>query len=291
MPFITDHRMPLVRKNQACDGLGATKTAIFKLPTQSTYMELTLECKIGGVAATRAQLETMLTTCRLTVSGKEKFTLTMKQLIAMAEFYETGVIADTGFVRINFTRPWMQEYANQFAPAYGTLGESSMQLEIDQDATSTIDLLDLWTDVYPVAEPLGAHISVVKLTPTFGSIGTFSYTDIPRDPNTFLYALHLQTDPAKLTAFRLIADDVKLIDSTFANWNRRYAKSVGGRTPQTAKGFAHIDLCNRNVDGDAMPMTMRDLRLELDFITTAPAAIPMLLEFGGRTQSPTGITR
>jgi len=291
MPFTTDHRMPIIRKNQAAEGLGAGLTAVFKLPSQSTYMELVLECKIATVAATRAQLETMLGNIRLTVSGKEKITLTAKQIIGMTEFYRTGTIGDTGYLWIPFNRTWMQEIANQVAANYGTLGESSIQLEVDQDATSTIDTMNLWTRVYPVAEPIGAHISYVKLTPTFGSTGTFIYTDIPRDPRTFLYAIHMQTDPAKLTNVRLIADDVKIIDTSFELLNQIYKYSAEPRTPQTAKGFAHLDLCNRNMDADAMPMTMRDLRLELDFITTAPGAFPVIFEFGGRNQEPVGITR
>lgn len=291
MPFIADHRVPLIQKIGSAENIGASKTAVFKIPSQATYQDLVIEAKIAGVAATRAQLESMLLTARLTISGKDKFTINVIELIAIEEFYNSGSIGDTGYLHIGFIRQHMLELANQEDAAYGTLLEKSVQLEIDQDATTTIDTLDLHARTYPVAEPLGAHISIVKITPTFGATGTMIFDDLPIDPNTFLYALHFRTDPAKLTAVRLTCDNIKLIDAKFALLNQFYKYNPVRRTPQTAKGFAHLDFCNRNVDKDALPMTMRTCRLELDFITTAPGAFPILCEFGSRNQPPTGITR
>lgn len=291
MPFIADHRVPLIQKIGSAEHIGAGKTAIFKIPTQATYQDLVIEAKIAGAAATRAQLESMLLTARLTISGKEKFTIAMIELIAIEEFYNSGSIGDTGYIHIGFIRQHMLELANQEDAAYGTLGEKSIELAIEQDPTSTIDTFDLHARTYPIAEPLGAHIFYQKITPTFGATGTMIFDDLPMDPNTFLYALHFRTDPAKLISVRLTCDTIKLIDTKFSLLNQFYKYNPVRRTPQTAKGFAHLDLCNRNVDKDALPMTMRTCRLELDFITTAPGAFPIICEFGGRTQPPTGITR
>lgn len=292
MGFADVNRSPILKPLYgAVEGVGASKVAIVKIPVGATYLDLALDCKIAGSAASRANIETMLTQWRLTVSGVEKFTLTGKQLLAILEFHRTGLVADTGIVTINFQRLWMDGAAAKFNPAYGTLGESSFQLEITQDATSTIDTIDAFARIAPVAETLGAHMRFARLTPTFSGTGKSYFMDLPRLPNEVLYALHLEYGtPAYLTNIAYIADEVRLVDITPTRLARSYVESNPAKTPQTAKGFVHLDFTCRNEDGDGVPLVMGQQILELDH-STAPNAVTIIAEIGTAAPTQAGVAK
>jgi hypothetical protein len=268
-------------------GLGASQIAIVKIPTGATYLELSLECTIAGAAATRAQLEAMLPQIRCTVSGIEKWTLSATQLIAIIEFYQTGLIGDSGFLTIPFERLFMDGgLAGMLNPAFGTLGESSWQLEITQSAGSTIDAITAWAQVSPIAEALGAHMKTVRLTPTFASTGKFFYADLPKELGTYLYALHFQVPVvANLVNIAYIADEVRVIDCKPALLNQLYTLGKRPRTVQSAKLFVHLDFCRRSLDADAIRLDMNSQVLELDFANAAPNSFTVLAEIG--TAQPT----
>lgn len=280
--FTDQNRTPIVKQlNGLVDGVGAGKTAVIKIPPGSTYTDIILECRIAGVAATRAQLETMLLNMRLTVGGVEKWSLTAKQIIAIVEFYNSGTIGDTGYLCIPFERLWQEGLSGKLNPAYGTLGETSFQLEVIQDGASTIDSIKAWARISPVAEELGAHIKIVRLTPSISGLGTYTYADLPKRPGDYLFALHLQVPVvANLTAFRYIADEVRILDTTPDVMARLYSLPSPVRTPQGAKGFVHIDFACRNIDTDAVALNMNSQILELDFANVAPGQINILAEIG-----------
>ncbi len=286
--FSDSNRSPLLKKLAgAITGIAASGTMVVKFPPGQTYLEIALQCTIAGTAATRAQLESMLLSCRLTVSGVEKWTLTAKQLIAIAEYYNVGVVGATGFLMIPFERLWMVGIDAQVGPAYGTLGESSMQLEITQDATSTIDAVTAWARISPVAEPLGAHMRAARLTPSFASTGLSIFDGLPKNPDEFLYALHFQVPViADFTNIAVVADEVRLVDASWTVINQFQAFKAGPlRTPQTAKLFQTLDFTSRGFDGDALRLNMASLVLELTFANAAPNAVNIIAEIG--TTAPT----
>jgi hypothetical protein len=140
MGFAQDNQSPIVRELPgSVTSIGAGQTAVAKIPPGSTNLEIVLACTIGGVAATRAELETMLGNIRGTVSGVEKWSLTAKDMIARTEFFRTGAIADTGLLVIAFEELWMSELNGKLNPAYGMLDQTSFQIEIDQEVGSNID--------------------------------------------------------------------------------------------------------------------------------------------------------
>ena len=292
MGFVNDNRSPILKKLVGIvSGVGASQTAVLKVPPGATYTDLIIQCTIAGVGATRVQLETFLTSLRLTVSGVEKWTLTGKQLIAIIEFYETGLIADTGILTIPFERLWMDTQLSQTSPNYGTQGESSMQLEITQSAGSTIDLMTVYGRIDPVAEPLGAHIQMRRLTPNISSVGKFIYPDLYKKPGDYLYALHFEVPVvANLTNIAYIADEVRLVDFAPAIMNQLYLGATSRRTIQSAKLFVHLDFCSRGFDSDAIPLTMNTQILELDFANAAPNQVNIIAEIGTRAPTQAGVT-
>jgi hypothetical protein len=283
MAFRDVNRSPILKKLPGIvTGIGAGQTAIVRVPPGATYLELVLQCTIAGVAATRAELETMLGDIRLTLSGVEKFTVSAKQLIAIAEFYRSGVVGDTGYLVIPFERLWMSTAAARQNPAYGTLGEDSFQVEVQQLAGSTISAIQAFARVAPVAEELGAHMTIKRLTPNIGALGKFYYPDLPKLPGWFLYALHIQWGSvgtiADLTNVAVVADEIRVVDCAPALENRYLTLGNPARTPQTAKGFFTVDFTARNEDEDALSLIMDELVLELDVATNIPGQINVLAE-------------
>ena len=262
--------------------IGAGQVATCRLPPGLTYAEIIVRCTIAGVAATRAQLETMLTTARLTISGVEKFSVQAIDLIAIAEFYRTGCIGDSGYFVIPFERLWNQGVAAQLDPNYGTEGESSVVLELTQDGASTIDAINVFARVNPKAEVLGAHVILRRFTFNVSATGKFLYPDLPIIPGEYLNALHIRVPVvANLTNIALITDDVRFLDVPPSLLTQLYQLANPVRTPQTAKLYVSVDFANRGYDSDTLPVgLLKSQVLELEFANAAPNAVTVIGEYG-----------
>jgi hypothetical protein len=203
------------------------------------------------------------------------------QAIALANFY-TGDSAvpstGAGIIPIFYARPWMADLANQDAPAYGMAGIDSFTIEVTFTGSVTITTATL-TNLTITGEPLGDHVVLLPLSRSFGSTGIEDVVDIPRNPSFQLMALHIQTTTsnfASSSAFELLADGSRvLFADTLVNLNQRYLSQGVKRAVQT--GFAHLDFCYRNRMIDALPLSMGDLRLRLNW-GSAPSGYTILME-------------
>ena len=271
-------------------GIGASQTMVIKIPPGSTYADISLRLFIGATGATRSQVETMLTSWRLTLSGREMWTLTGKQLLAILAFYRSTSVDDSGFVTIPFQRLFMDGLGPKVDPMYGTLGQSSFQLEITQHSSSTIDTVAVFSRLSPVSEELGGHLRMVRLTPNIGSVGVYVFPDLPKKMGEYLYAIHLEVPTvADLTDIAYIADEIRIVDHPVAMLNRYLLQGNPNRTVQSAKGFVHLDFCNRNLDTDAIPLSMKTQVLELTFANTAPNGVNVIAEIGSRAPMQNGV--
>lgn len=284
MAFATDSTSPLLKPVPGIvRSIGASGTMLVDFPTGSTYSAITLYCTIGGTPATRAQLEAMLTNWRLTLSGVEKFNLTGLELIADQEFEHAGIIGDTGVVTISFERLQMSTLAGQIGPNYGTLGESSMRLEITQTA-STIDAVDAHAIIQPQAEPLGAHMIYRKFNVQAGAgVNTFTNFPIFAGSGEHLYSLGFEVPTlADLTNIALIADNARIIDTKPYLLKQWYKLSNPPRNEQTAKKIVYLPLDMRNLDSDALPLTMSQLLVETVF-TNNPTSYNLIAKIQSGT--------
>lgn len=285
--FINGNTSPVIKPLQGIvTGVGASSVATCRFAPGLTYSELIVRCTIAGVAATRAELEAMLTTARLTISGVEKFSVQAIDLIAIAEFYRTGCIADSGYLVIPMERLWMNGVQAQLDPNYGTDGESSVVLELTQTAASTIDGMVCYARVNPAPEALGAHVMLRRFTFNVAATGKFLYPDLPIIPGEFLYALHIKVPVvANLTNIALVTDDVRMIDVPPSLLTQLYQLSVPVRTPQTAKLYVHVDFASRGFDSDSLAVGQLSSQvLELDFANAAPGAVTVIGEYGTVTR-------
>lgn len=281
--FILGNTSPVIKPLQGIvTGIGANQVATCRFPPGLTYTELVIRCTIAGIAATRAQLEAMLTTARFSVSGVEKWSVQAIDLIAIAEFYRDGCIGDSGYFVIPLERLWMEGVKAQLDPNYGTDGESSVVLELTQAGGSTIDGITAYARVNPMPEALGAHIMLRRFTFNVSSTGKFLYPDLPNIPGEFLYALHIKVPVvANLVNIGMVTDDVRLLDVPPGLLNQLYKLSNPVRTPQTAKGYVHVDFAQRGFDSDALAVgDLKSQVLELDFANAAPNAVTVIGEYG-----------
>lgn len=291
--FISNTRTP-IRRTQAgaITGVGAGNTAQVKIPYGVTTNTLAVKCTVAGVAATRAQLEAGITGLKLLVSGVEKESVTAVQHIALEEFYNSGCIGDSGYLFFNFQRLWMENQADQLNPAFGTVNESNFVLEIQQAGGSAIDGMTLVTDVYPIAEELGAHVVRRRTTIAIAATGIFNYTDLPRLPGESLLAVHIQTPVvANLTNIAVVASDVRIMDVPTDYLTQLYKQATRGkRTPQA--GFVHLDFLSRNIGSDVLQtgllQTGGSLVLELTYANAAPGSVTFISEY--LSTKPTSVT-
>jgi len=281
MAFLQEFRTPIAQVLPGVvQGIAANGIAVAKIPPGATYASITFYATIAGVAATRAQIVAQWTQIRCTISGNEIFTLSGKQLVAIIEYYRTGLIADTGALTIPFQRLWQKEIAAALNPDWGTLGESSVQFEITQTA-SAIDAVAVYAEVEPEAQELGAYMSYQRLTPTFASTGVFVYPDLYKQAGAFAYAYHFEVPVvANLTNVELIADNVSLVNTPPLVLNAYGREGTPNRTPQTPAGFVHLDFCRRGIDADALPLSMSTLTLRLTFENAAPNTFAIIQEIG-----------
>lgn len=286
--WITDNLTPTRRGLAgAVRSIGASKQCVIDIPPGPTYLGLLIDCTISGTGATRAEIASMLTQWRLTISGTEIWTLTGQELMSITEFYLTGQIGDSGKVFIPFSRIWMRDLPAVLNPALGTKGETSVELTITQDATSTIDLITAETEIDPIAQPLGRHVRIKRWTPSIASTGRYEFTGLYKNPNAVLLALHIVVPvAANLTNITYVADGVRLFDEvTQARLAKLYSQAVKPRTIQTAAKIIGLDFCYRGIDSDAVRLSMVEQRLDLTFATAAPNNVSILAEIG--TDEPT----
>lgn len=281
--------------------LGASKTLKVDLPVGLTYLDTEIEAKIGGqygAAPSRAQVISMWTRIRILLDGEPRVDMPMSEYVDMIEYYRGTVVAATGFLPIIQQMLWNEDptqggnpLAAKINPAWGTRNHGSLVVELEQDATSTIDYVEVHADLQPQAQDLGLHFRQVRQTATFSSTGiveiTIPFWERGSDPG-YLYGIHIKpTDIAKLRYARLFADGAPVVEGSVEAIHRRLLQaSHSRRTIQT--GWLHIERCWRNFDQDAMPWNILDqqLMLQLEFITTAPGTFPYQLHVASPDTRP-----
>lgn len=301
MPFTRSNTAPVKRPIKGVvKDIGASKTLRIELPTGITLLDTEIEAKIlgggsyPGTAPNRAQLIAMWTRIRVLLDGEERINMPMTEFIDLVEYDRGSIVGATGFVPFLFEllnnsdpRPGGNDLAAKIGPAWGLKNHASLVIEIEQDATSTIDYVDVWANIQPQAEDLGLHRRHVRLTTTFASIGVHDF-EIPfRERGGFLRALHIKPPTiGNLSYVRLYADGMPYREGTVELLHRDLLKSGDRRTAQT--GWCHMDLCWRNFDTDALPWDILDTKLvlQMTFVTAAPNTFPVVLDVASPDTRP-----
>lgn len=280
--YLNTRRSPIITPNPDFENVGAGKRAIARVPVGATYLESFLEATVAGVAATAAQLKSDIEYVRITLNSKEKWNLTGAQLYAFDEFFRTGVIGATGIMPLFFRRAWMQTIANQSGPRYGTADAQSMVVEVKLAGGAVIDGLKLFHR-QEGASLLGTHNTLLSENRPYAAIGTQQIFDLPRDPQTRMFGMHIKTDETHVTRIVLKADNFTELDVTVAELKRIYAIESSPRAWQT--GFVHLDFTARNLFDDTIPMTMDKLELAITY-DAAPGNVPILMDIARPSDMP-----
>lgn len=276
--FVGDYKGPVTVLNPAFTGAITTGEAIsFRVPVGSTLLRSDLRFMVSSTPATLAQIVAQVARVRLTVDGEVKFDLTGTQAAMQANFYRNGSAATslTGILPLFWARPWMALIDNQDALAYGLEEADSAALEVTFTGTVTITAVSL-THKITAGEPLREHIVSSALPRSFGSAATEDIADLPRNDLFSIYALHIETTTTYIDNIEILADNNRVAYwNSIASLNEDYLDQGIGRTVQT--GYASIDFCRRNRHIDALPLTMKDLRVRVGW-NTAPNAYKIVME-------------
>ena len=279
-PYQLGRKTPLFTPNADFVGsYGNNGRITARIPVGPTYLSQQYLFTIAGGLATAAQISAQVALVRFLVDAEAKIELTGAELVALAEFYRPNCVGN-GIVPMIFARPWQEIIENQDGPAYGTVGIDTVTVEVIFAASGvTIDRAQLWSETID-AEPLGAHLVTVKQNYQFASTGTQEITDLPRNPNYRLYALHI-TPPtgatAVLTNVELVADNVREIFGSPSQLHMRYRLQANPRVPQ-ATWPLQLDFAHRGRHLDSLPLVMQDLRLRLTWGTAAPTSFNIIME-------------
>lgn len=263
----------------------ASGTSIIRLPSGRTYHDLILELNKAALAIpTRAEMEAGIQAVRLVVSGQEVWSVTGLQLIAIPEYYSEIDTSADGRVVFNFERLQMLAGMNILeilGPSFGTLDQSSFDIEIDWSAGSLITGARVYARIGQIPEPAGKIIRLARVSANISATGVFQFPDLPMPKkNDFLYAIHIFTPViANLTRVAYIADEQRLIDLPPGVMNKLAQQAHPPRQPQTAKNVFTLDFCVRGMGGDAVNLgTVGSHLLELTFATAAPGIVPIVCE-------------
>jgi len=298
--FSARNLAPLQRPMKALiDNVGASTTMKVELAVGPTYLNTELEFKIGGrsgAAPSRANLAGgMLTRIRILLNGEPRLDMPMSEYVDKVEYYMGAVVGATGYLPIIQQMLWNfdpTQGGNPLAaavnPAWGTKNHGALTVEIDTDATSTIDYVDVHCDIQPQQQDLGLHFRQVRLTPTFASTGLFQWQIPFRERGGALYAIHVKPPVlANLTYVRLFADGAPAVEGTVEQLHRRLLKAAWSRRT-IQSGWCHLERCWRNYDQDALQWDILDepLTLEMQFANAAPNTFPVHLDVASPDTRP-----
>lgn len=280
---------PYALANRACvraplfgavDNVGAGLKLQVRVPAGATYNAIMLRCKVGTALATKAQLKAHFKDLRITLSGYEQFSVDADELIDLIEYQRPLLIGDSGHFFIPFERLWMQGLASQLDANWGSQGEKSFIINIDQDAAGAIDSIEAFASIYPVAEPIGKRVIIRRFEIPFTSTGKKQWSDLPLTPGEALFALHIKVpDLTKVISASFIVDTIRQWDTIPPDLMVQFTKEANpNRAAQT--NWYHMDFASRGLDSDVLPIGLaRQSTLEIDF-SANPTSFVILAEYG-----------
>lgn len=240
----------------------ANSTAILELPIGLTYHDIIFSCSGTALAISHfGQIRVM-------ANGNEiqRFK-DLQRLVDLNNYYGREADSATEW-KIAFCR---DEYAGsglayQRAPALGTIGLTTLTVEIDLTASfpanGTIVARAL---VDTVAQPIGVFNRIREVGISSSVTGVVETDKIPRG-GAIYQAIHLFK--ADISNVELELDTVKVIESTKAVLERiQKAVRPVARIPQTAKA-THLDFLIEGDAGDLLNTAgVQDMRLKMTFDT------------------------
>lgn len=263
----------------------AGSTSIVRLPAGRTYQTVVLETtKAAGAIPLRAELEAAISGLRLVVSGQELWSVTGLQICAINQYYNVLDTSGDGRITFNFERLWMLAGMQIFeilGPAFGTLDQSSFDIEVDWSGGSLITAAKVYARIGQTPENSGKVIRLARVTANVAAIGVYQFPDLPMPkPGDYLAAIHIFTPViANLTRVAYIPDEQRTIDLPPGLMNRLAQENHPVRTPQTAKNVFTLDFAMRGMGGDLVNLgSVGSHLLELTFANAAPGLVPIVCE-------------
>lgn len=259
-----------LNKMPQTEGLGAAQTAITRLPTGPTYLELGLRYKylVASVPtdAGEAQFQADFKEVRVIVDEEPFIRISGSQLLALNKYYKRPFIA--GQLPIIFARPSYRTPAGEDELAYGTLDVQNMSVEVDIDAAATPSSLSISAVLGPPA-PLGRHMTVRSTTYQAAAIGIHEISDLTRGPYG-LAAMHIVS--ANVDDVEVQANRRKVFEA-----DRAVAEGFYADRRAWQAGYFHVDFQARNRVSESLSLVLEDFRAKINH-SVAPGLYPIIQE-------------
>ena len=296
-PVVANQTSPILREmaGAVLNAPVAGNTTIVRLPAGRTYHDVIIETLLAAQAVpTRAQLTLGVLNLRLVVSGSEVWSVTGQQLLGIQCYYSEIDTSADGRLLLSFER---LSYLAGFdinailGPSFGTLDQSSFDIEIDWNASSLIVSAKAYARIGQSPENAGKIIRLARVTANMSALGVYQYPDLPAPKKgDFMYCIHIfPAVIANITRIAYIPDEQRMIDLPLGVMNKLAQECHPPRTPQTATNQFSLDFCIRGMPGDAIDLSkVGGHLLELTAINAAPGLIPIVCEIASDLAGVTG---
>lgn len=259
-----------LNKMPQTEGLGAGQTAITRLPTGPTYLELGIRYQYDNVGvptdAGEAQFQADFSRVRVILDEEDIISLTGSQLLALNKYYKRPFIA--GQLGLVFARPWARTAAGENELAFGTLDIQNMSVEVDIAGAATPDNMSV-SAVLTEEAPLGRFMTVRSTNYNTGAGGIQEIADFNRGPYN-LAAMHIEA--ATVDDVELLANRKRVFEA-----DRPIAEGFYGDRRAWQTGYFHVDFQARNRISEGLSMVLQDFRAKINH-SAAPGNFEIIQE-------------
>lgn len=282
--------MPLIRNEQFANltPIAGGSLATQDIPRAGTYYGLTPKCLDGGVPLTAAQIVADVDDVKLTLNGQTICEATPGFLHKLHQYYHASRDAGNvdGIIPIPLARDHMPIFAEAAAYAVGMIGVNSFQLELDLASSLTLlDEVELRVQRSNEAREVKQHLRVHRFPQSFSTTGEQEITNIPREANTGILALHVEFDGSGTSPTTLDQAEIIVNGSTVAKYEPEELQHVlekAGRDYMVTGSATDVfsipfDLTN-DLTGYLPMKDVSDLRLKLTWGGAAPSGFTVYRE-------------
>lgn len=234
--------MKTINSLPSFNGVAAGSTATLNLPIIGVYHALRLYFTLGGVAATIAEMAALITGIRVKINGKVQRTYSAAELMALNAF--RGIAPVNGHLPIFFAEPWRRTAQGEDVLAWGMVGVSTFQVEVDIAAGATSPALLAVAEKSSENRSLGAIVKVRKFAFSAAGAGAFNIQTLPKTDNYF--AMHMGT--AAISDVEIKVNQVEQVAASRSMVHQMVTEK--GWVPQT--GYTHLAFDHTGRVGDIL---------------------------------------
>lgn len=268
----------------AIPGVAAGALLTAKIPvTGKKYGFFLIGKTAGGVLLTAAQLKADIGDIVVRVNGEPFIEASATQLLVIQKYFGDSDVAGNvaGVVPIFLYPRDLATYEERKALAWGTVGLTSITLEVKITGVAQLASLELFEYSSDENEVLGTHMRIRRYPHTFATTGAQDISDLTNNQPDMAYrALIIEKNTADITNASCRVNNAMVYDQVPECLND-VLNEDGGRKAQA--GYYVMDFGNiRDLRGMLPMKDITDFRQQIVWATNAPTNYNIIaLQFKG----------